>query len=208
MWIAIPVLLIALGAIVWALLSGFPLGGDDDEEREIVSTESTRTTTVNRQVATDTIVETTEVTGAPNINELGVPQESEAAVTETISSRTADPQPVSRPAAATTARVPPAAPAPPAPVPPPAPARSTEPARSGELTASEAVQTLDSYLVGNNPYEADLRCIKIRNLGYRNVGYTLQVFDDCRDRALGRWRVDSKTREIFRQRSNGKYLRP
>lgn len=43
-----------------------------------------------------------------------------------------------------------------------------------------------------------------------DVGYTFDVYsrgcDD--DRHLGRWRVDSKTREVFVLRKSGKYGRP
>jgi hypothetical protein len=214
-WIAIPLLLIALGAIVWALLSGFPLGGEDDGTREVAPAESERPTPVERQASTGTIVETTAVTGAPNINELGVPIGSpESPATDGRGSAIPSSGPAEPPSGAI-AFPPPSSPEEPArtDVPPPSPreepsSASRSSGRGGEISGAEAVQVLDSFIVGNNPYDADLRCVEIRNLGYRNAGYTLQVYDDCGNRALGRWRVDALSREVFRQRSDGRYVRP
>lgn len=84
---------------------------------------------------------------------------------------------------------------------------SSERPGSGEISGRTAVGLLDAYLGENNPYDVDLRCLSISNAGYRNVGYTLTVRDSCEGKRLGQWRVDSKTREIFRQR-DGRFVRP
>jgi hypothetical protein len=55
-------------------------------------------------------------------------------------------------------------------------------------------------------------CLAVRGGGYRNVGYAFSVWDSCPggggSRMLGRWRVDAKTREVFRQQNDGRYLKP
>ncbi len=103
-------------------------------------------------------------------------------------------------------RTPPAAPAP---APRPAPA----PARTGEISDAEGAATLRSYINSNSYYEGvSGECVQVRSQGYSNVGYTYSVWDGCVSgggtRMLGRWRVDSKTREVFRQQGNGRFLRP
>lgn len=80
-----------------------------------------------------------------------------------------------------------------------------------ELTPSQATATLRSYVVATNYYRKGSDCLRVENRGYRNVGYDLEVWDTCAgggSRRLDRWRVDSKTREVFRQRDDGRYLRP
>jgi hypothetical protein len=67
---------------------------------------------------------------------------------------------------------------------------------------------LSRYLNSNNTYDVSSSCLGVRNLGYRNVGYTLEVVDRCAGGTLGKWRVDSKTRELFRQQPDGRFLRP
>ena len=41
-----------------------------------------------------------------------------------------------------------------------------------------------------------------------NVSSRLAAIDYGSTRMLGRWRVDAKTREVFRQADDGRYLRP
>nr|MDQ3280298.1 hypothetical protein [Acidobacteriota bacterium] len=97
----------------------------------------------------------------------------------------------------------------PPPAPPP-PAR-TEPVQTGEISEGEAAGTLRGY-AGAFYRDVSGSCLQIRSHGYKNVGYTFSVWDACVEgggsRMLGRWRVDSKTREVFRQREDGRYLRP
>ena len=86
------------------------------------------------------------------------------------------------------------------------------PDRPAEISADEAAATLRNYVRSSRYYEVAGECIRVENRGYRNVGYNLEVWHSCpgggTSRLLGRWRVDSKTREVFVQRDNGRYLRP
>jgi len=81
-------------------------------------------------------------------------------------------------------------------------------AGTGEIDESEAVSTLRGYLVTRNYYQTGAGCLTVSSEGYSNVGYTLSVRDRCGSRSLGRWRVDAKTREVFRQQEDGRFLRP
>jgi hypothetical protein len=92
--------------------------------------------------------------------------------------------------------------------PAPRPAVRTPARPSGEISESEAVATLRGFLTSRNYYPVGSECVEVRSEGYRNVGYTLEVSDSCNSRELGRWRVDAKTREVFRQREDGRFLRP
>lgn len=93
------------------------------------------------------------------------------------------------------------------PMPAPAPPR-VESRGEGEVSEEEAVATLQGFLDARNYYKIDESCVSVSSSGYKNAGYTLDVRDRCESRPLGRWRVDSKTRELFRQRADGKYSRP
>lgn len=81
-----------------------------------------------------------------------------------------------------------------------------------EITDSEATSVLRAHLGANNPYDAILGCLQIRDAGYSNAGFAFTVWDSCvpdgGTRLLGRWRVDAVTKEVFRQRDDGRYLRP
>jgi zinc-ribbon domain len=93
-------------------------------------------------------------------------------------------------------------------VPPPV---RVAPRPSPELTSSQATAVLRSYITQTNYYRKGSDCLRVENRGYRNIGYDLEVWDTCAgsgSRRLDRWRVDSKTREVFRQRDDGRYLRP
>ena len=77
------------------------------------------------------------------------------------------------------------------------------------MSEQQAQRKLADYLSTDNPYDVSADCLSVRSLGYKNVGYTLQVVSRCDGgHALGQWRVDSKTGEIFRQGSDGRYLKP
>lgn len=77
-----------------------------------------------------------------------------------------------------------------------------------EITEETALEILRSYISSRKYYDVETSCLSVGSRGYANAGYTLEVVDRCADRSLGRWRVDSKTREVFRQREDGRYLRP
>jgi hypothetical protein len=102
---------------------------------------------------------------------------------------------------------------PPPPRPAPTPPAPATPEPGGEISESEAGSTLRRYINSSNYYDGvSGDCLSIRGHGYSNVGYTFSVWDGCvsggGSRMLGRWRVDSKTREVFRQREDGRFLRP
>ncbi|HVG22707.1 MAG TPA: hypothetical protein VND45_01015 [Thermoanaerobaculia bacterium] len=109
-------------------------------------------------------------------------------------------------------------PAPPQPVQrPPVVAQQPAPVRvvprpAAEITSDEATATLRNYVRATRYYPVASECIRVENRGYKNVGYNLEVWHSCEgggaSRLLGRWRVDSKTREVFRQREDGRFLRP
>lgn len=87
------------------------------------------------------------------------------------------------------------------------------PVQRAELSPSDATATLQSYVRSTRYYGVANECVRVENRGYRNAGYNLEVWHSCPGsgggaRLLGRWRVDSKTREVFRQRGDGRYLRP
>jgi hypothetical protein len=83
------------------------------------------------------------------------------------------------------------------------------PRREGEISEAEALDTLRFYMTRNDSYDVADRCLSLRSQGYKNRGYTFEVHDSCRgNRLLGRWRVDTKTGEVYRQRADGRYLSP
>lgn len=90
------------------------------------------------------------------------------------------------------------------------PAESTTERGSDEITEGAAIAVLSNRITSH--YRVPTNCLSIRSRGYRNAGYTFDVWDTCvrggGSRRLDSWRVDSKTREVFRQRSDGRYLRP
>lgn len=98
---------------------------------------------------------------------------------------------------------------------PPASAPAARPrvaaSRSEDLSESEAIAHVASFIRSRDYYHTPADCIDVNSRGFRNRGYTLEVFDSCADggaRSLGQWRIDTKTREIFRQRDDGRFLRP
>jgi hypothetical protein len=235
-WWIVPAVIVGLVLIAWLLLAGLPFGRD--EKRTTGTTVATETvaegtSTASNEPITGTVIEvpgvdepaTTETTQPPldtapaQTTGVAPPPQSPQPPPRVIEEppvRTTTPPPPQRtipPPARTTpapVRTPPAAPpAAPSPVPTPAPA----PARTGEISDAEAAATLRSYIASNSYYEGvSGDCVQVRSQGYSNVGYTYSVWDGCvsggGSRMLGRWRVDSKTREVFRQQSDGRFLRP
>ena len=189
-WCIVPLVIIALVIVAFAVMLLMPFGGREEGRPA-------------REVAeTDTVEEGAPAPARPaetgTLVDLGQPPP--AATTTTAM---AAPPPVTT-TVVTTPPPPPIeierTPAPaPAPVPAPAPA---------EISEGEAVATLRGYVTSRRYYDVGPECIGIASAGYRNAGYTLEVQDTCNSRSLGNWRVDSKTREVFRQREDGRYLRP
>ena len=88
--------------------------------------------------------------------------------------------------------------------------RPGTPAQAGEISESDAVRAVTSYVASRDYYNVPRSCLAARSLGYKNVGYTIEMHSrGCdEDRTLGRWRVDSRTREVFVQKTSGRYGRP
>ena len=115
-------------------------------------------------------------------------------------------------ATATTASVPPG----PAPQPAPQPTLQepgTRVAGTEQISAGEASSRLRGYVTSTRYYSVANECVRVEPRGYRNTGYNLEVWHSCpggggTSRLLGRWRVDARTGEVFRQRDDGRYTRP
>jgi len=216
-WWIVPVVIVGLILVAWLLLAGLPFGGDD---KRVVATATTETiaegTVTARPVETGTVVEVgqddefaTETAPPPPL----------ATATQTVPTQTAPPATQTQPVIVEEPleqRQPSAIPAGPRPIPRPQPVEdgpAPRPAPAAEISESEASAALRGHLAGSNPYDGvSGRCMQLRSIGYRNVGYTFAVWDACVEgggsRMLGRWRVDAKTREVFRQGDDGRYLKP
>ncbi|HEU4887418.1 MAG TPA: hypothetical protein VFV49_05985 [Thermoanaerobaculia bacterium] len=217
-WWIVPAVIVGLVLVAWLVLAGLPFGG----EKRVVATATTETiaegTVTARPIETGTVV---EVGGDDDFATETAPPPPLATATQTAPITQTQPVIVEEPRETQQPRTrePGAIPASPRPIPPPQPVedRSDPPAPReeppAEITESEASSILRGHLAGSNPYDGvSGRCLQLRSAGYRNVGYTFSVWDACVEgggsRMLGRWRVDAKTREVFRQRDDGRYLRP
>ena len=210
-WWIIPVVVLALGAVVFLLLTGAPYGRDGDKavsprastaETETIregDSSSAATATLVEEPAPPAATTTTVAVPPPILREepppsvLGEPATTTPPPTrprEEVRPRVVVVPPPSRPREN---------------VPPPV---AVAPPPSREISGDEAVNILRGFVTSRDYYRIGTTCTSIRNAGYKNVGYTLEVHDTCRDRLLGLWRVDAKTREVFRQREDGRYLRP
>ena len=184
LWVLIAIA--ALGLLAWAVLSGLPFGGREPQMRRV---ETPAPSTIGEGSGASTTV-----------SQIGEP----APITTTVA---APPPTIPRPT--TIAPKPLPAPKPRIETPqPPVVRDEPSPQSAAEISDAEATQILSRHLAATNTYDVASSCLGIRNLGYKNVGYTLEVVDRCAGGTLGRWRVDSKTRELFRQQSDGRYLRP
>lgn len=191
-------MIVGLVLVAWLLLAGLPFGG----EKRVVATATTETisegTAPVRPVETGTVV---EVGAEEEFATETAPPPPLTTVTQTV-----PPVPQTPPVIVEEPRVPPQ------PIPRPAPPEEPiEP--QGEIAESEASSILRGHLAGANPYDGvSGSCLQLRSLGYSNAGYTFSVWDACVEgggsRMLGRWRVDAKTREVFRQSDDGRYVRP
>lgn len=200
-WWIVPAVVVGLVVVAWLLLAGLPFG----REKTIVATETTETIaegTVDPQPAeTGTVVDLGGTVEPPFPTQTGTSQTQPPTTTT-------QPPPV-------IVEDPVIIPPPPRPVPVPVPPTTTrepepppEPVRE-EISEAEATTALRRHLAAANPYDVSPNCLQIRSAGYRNVGYTFSVWDTCvaggGTRMLGRWRVDAKTREVFRQGDDGRY---
>jgi hypothetical protein len=230
-WWIVPAVIVGLVLIAWLLLAGLPFGRDEaargGENRVATETIAEGTSTATNEPITGTIIEVPGVDQEPATTETTLPPlDTGAAPTTTVAPpvRTEEPRVIEEPVRTATQpppqrMIPPPVRTTPAPVrtppaaPPPAPRPAPAPARTGEISDAEAAATLRSYIASNSYYEGVTGdCVQVRSQGYSNVGYSYSVWDGCvsggGSRMLGRWRVDSKTREVFRQQGDGRFLRP
>lgn len=220
-WWIVPLVLLGLGGLAWLLLAGLPFGGREDDRPAPPAVETIAEGTAPPPA---TPRETGTVIDVPG------EEDDEYAVTTMTAERppnTTPPDttpPDTTPPTATqpprTATQPPPATAQPRPTTtrPPEPAPVEKPAppaervvRSGQITDSEGAGLLRSYITSRDYYDVSGDCLRIESRGFRNRGYGYEVWHSCgggASRLLGRWRVDSLTREIFRQQDDGRYLRP
>ena len=223
-WWIVPLVVIGIVVIAWLLLAGLPFGR---EEKKIAASTPAVETIGEGQAgtpgsSTGTVV---DVTPDQTLTAAAPPNVSTAAPAATRTEpepqiiEEHDNTPAPRPS--TTPRPAPVQPRPapvqprPAPrdTPPPAETPKPKPQPAGEISEGEAASTLRGFITSRN-YYSDVAggCVQVRSEGYRNVGYAFSVWDSCVSgggtRMLGRWRVDAKTREVFRQQGSGRYLRP
>jgi hypothetical protein len=222
-WWIVPLIVVGIVLIAWLLLAGLPFRRG--EKPIVAAAPATETIAEGTAPAagppeTGTIVDVTETAPPPlaTATAPAPPAQTEVPVDTPLPPPVVVDEPVRR--------TPPPAPSRPIPVPPkpvpapvpaekpvPAPAETAPNKPAGEITEGEAAATLRGFVTSRNYYsDVASGCIQVRNQGYRNVGYTFSVWDACvsggGSRMLGRWRVDAKTREVFRQQEDGRYLRP
>lgn len=236
-WWIVPAVIVGIIAVAWFVLAGMPFGGDRNEGLQPqpetvtiaegvpqpdpgtvidapgnVNPEGEDTT---GRIATTTTIAPPTATIVP----VQPPPAPPPAATQTLPPPMTSSPPRPEPPAA---QPPPAATTPPPsttrPAPAPAPARPAqpppqEPEREDErISQSEAASILRSYVTSRNVYGVASECVQVNSRGYLNAGYTFEVWHSCtgggRSRLLGRWRVDAKNGDVFRQRSDGRYLRP
>jgi outer membrane biosynthesis protein TonB len=221
----VPVVIVGLVIVAWLLLAGLPFGGAKKTEVVTATTETIAEGTAAAPPAeTGTVVEVGTAEEPPFVTQTAPPLATETMPPQTGSGPverlppviveerpvTPQPQPTPQPIPATPRPVP--RPLPTTPAPRPEPQEPSDAPRE-EISEGEATATLRNHLASSNPYDGvSSSCLQIRSVGYVNVGYTYSVWDSCVDgggtRMLGRWRVDAKTREVFRQSDNGRYVRP
>lgn len=85
-------------------------------------------------------------------------------------------------------------------------------ASGGGMSPGQADAILLGWVRDNDHYGVPSSCVAIRNLGFENRGYTIELLaSDCPGRGdgvLGRWRVDTETSRVYEQKSDGRYLAP
>ena len=201
-WWIIPLVLLVFGGLAWLVLAGLPFGRDDREpEAPRVETIAEGTVAPSSPGETGTII---DVPGERESGPVNVPARIPPNVAEP------EPEPDRKPV-----NVPDREPVPePKPVPDREPAKKPAPAPEQPrlLTDAQAAATLRDYVTSRDYYDVEDDCLRIESRGFRNRGFAYEVWHSCerggRSRLLGRWRVDALTREVFRQRGDGRYLRP
>ena len=203
-WWVVPLVIVGLVVVAFLVLLGLPFGGRD-ADRPVSTAAKTETVAEADPVPSAAPVPTgtlIDVTEEPPPEVLAPTPTQTTATTATIATtppvRTTPPPARTVPAPRTEPRTEPRRETPP-------PAAEE---RSEEIGVSEAMSIVRGFVTSRDYYGVGANCIAVGSLGYQNVGYTLEVRDSCSQRSLGRWRVDAKTRELFRQREDGRYLRP
>lgn len=208
-WWVVPLVIVGLVIVAFFVLMGLPFGGRD-ADRPASTAARTETIAEGEPVPTAAPPQTgtlIDVTEEPPPEVLGTTQTAPPA--RSAPPVQSQPRVVTQPPPARRVPVktaPPAVTTAPVPQPrveSPAPVRAT-----AEIGVSEAMSLVRSFVSARDYYGVGADCIGVSSLGYQNAGYTLEVRNACSSRTLGRWRVDAKTREIFRQREDGRYTRP
>ena len=207
-WWIVPLVIIGVVVIAFLLLMGMPFGSRE--------TNAPRATVPETEtIAEGTPVPSSSPIGSATIEDVGdeVPPTATTIAPPAATTMTVPPVVATTPATNPAVRTTPPARTTPAVTrsTPPPPAEGDSPsagAGSGEISDEEAISTVRGYIVTRNYYNTNAGCIRVSNRGYRNAGYTLDVHDSCEARHLGRWRVDARTREVFRQQQDGRFLRP
>lgn len=179
--------LIALLLIAWAVLAGFPFGEGEDELRRRPQSSDVVVESPAAEPSRDVIIE--EI--APQAGE-EVPIDQ---VPESAMVRPATPQQQTSPRSA----------------PAPAGGFSSSSPPEGNISESEAVARVTSWVNRNDRYGVDPNCVRARSEGYSNRGFTIVlVADGCSGRTgqLGRWRVDTLTGRVYEQKPDGRFLDP
>ena len=156
--VGVPLAMLAMGLLIWALLAGLPFGRGDRQARKEAAKRY------------ETVSEAAPPKGS-NSRELVVAGER----APTVERR----EPVAAPKRETPA-----------------------------VSETDAAATLRAYITSRADYGVSSDCLEVTPVEYKNVGYTLTAADRCDNTSLGRWRIDARTREIFRQHEDGRYLRP
>lgn len=213
-WWIVPLVIVGLVVIAFLLLMGLPFGGRD-KDRPVNTAAKTETiaeggpapSSAPEQTATlmevgeeppPEVLEPTQSMPPDRPAETRAPAQSQPrVVTQPPRSRTVPAETTTQPPARRPAPVQ----QPPVETPPP-------PQQTAEIGVSEAMSSVRNFVTSRDYYGVGGDCIGVGSLGYQNVGYTLEVRDTCKQQTLGKWRVDAKTREIFRQREDGRFLRP
>lgn len=220
-WIA-PALVVGAVVIAWLVLAGMPFGGrEEPATAPVVDTVAEGSAPAESATLIEVPSEGGTTTTAPpygtqigdNTATLTLPGSTttQAPPNPPMTSGSTDSSPsAANPGTANPGANPRTVPVPtPAPVPSPKP---STPARAPqrELSGGQAEAKMRGYAASY--YKTSPECVRVRNRGYRNAGYALEVWGTCGERSgsrlLGRWRIDAKNGEIFRQREDGRYLKP
>lgn len=191
-----PSVLVGIVALAWLVLAGMPFGTSDEAPAK-PQFDTVAEAPASAPPATIVEVPPDDAHGGtlpsaitePTIaSEGSSPQTSPAVETQKGKTRPQDEQPI-----------------------PPAPSSGRTRAPL-EISPSDAEGILRNYVTATDYYRVKDACLRINNRGYKNVGYTLEIWNVCEpdgaSRMLGSWRIDAKTREVFRRRDDGRYLRP